>query len=76
MHITAKTATAAALTTSRLAATKPTPPKQNAPTAVPLNTEADKKPPKGGFTYHLSKIRLAKEMSLFVMQRKNLKRKK
>ena len=40
-HITARIATAAALITSKSEAMKPTPPKQNAPTADLLNTEAD-----------------------------------
>ena len=39
VHITAKTATAAALITLKWAATKLTPPNPNAPTADPLNTE-------------------------------------
>ena len=39
--ITAKTAPAAVLITLKSAATKPTPPKQKAPTADPLNTKAD-----------------------------------
>ena len=39
--ITARTATAAALTISKSAATKPIRPKQNAPTADPLNIKAD-----------------------------------
>ena len=46
-HITAKTATAAALTELRLAPTKPTPPKQNAPTAALLNTKAKVLPRRG-----------------------------
>ena len=55
-HITAKTATAAALTTSKSAATKPTPPKQNVPTAALLNTEADFPPPKAALHNHFLKI--------------------
>ena len=74
-HITAKTATAAALITLRSEPTKQTLPKQNAPTAALLNIKADFC--RGcGFTYYFSKTLFAKEMSLFVMQRENLKSKK
>ena len=54
--ITAKTATAAALITLKSAATKPTPPKQNAPTADPLNIKADFFPPETAVYIIISKI--------------------
>lgn len=72
-HITAKTATAAALTTSKSAATKPTPPNPNAPTADPLNIKADAA--LAAVTYYFEKTRFAKAISPFVMHLEILRRK-